>query len=461
MGFKISARSIFFFLFFVAITLVFIDLSLLFGRASALRSFVVCVTFALLGQSIFNLLTMLFSWNDPHTLHQRKAPKEFVAPKHHFTALVPVRNEPKVIARTLEAIDKIDYPNSLKEIIVICRSDDAETIEHAIAGSHKLSTHSVKILVSHKDIPNKPASLNLGLSYATGDVIVVFDAEDEPHKDIYKVVNTLMVKERVDVVQAGVQLMNYRSSWFAAMNCLEYYFWFKSSLHAFSSQGVVPLGGNTVFINKSKLTEISGWDEEKLTEDADVGIRLSLAGANIRVVYDEVHATREEVPDGLGAFIKQRSRWNQGFYQIFADGKWASLPTLGQKLFTAYLLLVPLVQLAWIFYVPLTLSLLLLGKIPILMALFSFVPAYLLLLQLTVFVLGLIDFCRDYHLHMPFWYPIKLLLTFFPYQIVLAFSSLRAFGRFIFSQDVWEKTEHHGNHRTASLMEGQIAPIPA
>ena len=37
---------------------------------------------------------------------------------------------------------------------------------------------------------------------------------------------------------------------------------------------MVPLGGNTVFITRELLEPAGGWDQECLTEDADIGIRL-------------------------------------------------------------------------------------------------------------------------------------------------------------------------------------------
>ncbi|MEP7166358.1 MAG: glycosyltransferase [Candidatus Woesebacteria bacterium] len=436
-------------LFFLALLVVIVDLDLFFGTVNAFRIGVGIITSFLIIQAVFNLLTMIFSWNDPHTLADRSFPATFSAPKTSFTALIPVRDEAAVIKQTLKAIDRIEYPDQLKEIIVICRADDKETIAHAIHGCKWLHSEKLQILVSHKDIPNKPASLNLGRRYASGDVIVVFDAEDEPNKDIYSVVNSVFVQENVDVVQAGVQLMNFRSTWYAVLSCLEYYFWFKSSLHAFSHHGVVPLGGNTVFLKKMWLEKIGGWDETKLTEDADIGIRLSAAGAKIRVVYDERHATREEVPPTLSAFVKQRSRWNQGFYQIFLAGEWMGLSGVWRKFLTVYLLLVPLLQLLWFLYIPLMIFLLFTGQVPVLLALFSFIPAYVLVLQVTIFVLGLYDFARAYHLHLPFWYPLKLAFVFFPYQLILAWSSLRGILRLILSHNGWEKTEHFNFHRSA------------
>ena len=41
---------------------------------------------------------------------------------------------------------------------------------------------------------------------------------------------------------------------------------------------------------------MNGWDQRCLTEDADIGIRLSAMGIPIRVVYEDAHVTREETP---------------------------------------------------------------------------------------------------------------------------------------------------------------------
>jgi cellulose synthase/poly-beta-1,6-N-acetylglucosamine synthase-like glycosyltransferase len=151
---------------------------------------------------------------------------------------------------------------------------------------------------------------------AKGDIVTIFDAEDEPHPDILQVINTTFLNEAVDVVQSGVQLMNHNSKWFCFLNVLEYFFWFKSSLHFFARCGMTPLGGNTVFVRRPLMQQLGGWDHTTLTEDADLGIRLCIAKARVRILYDDEFVTKEETPHTIEQFIKQRTRWNQGFIQI-------------------------------------------------------------------------------------------------------------------------------------------------
>ena len=168
-----------------------------------------------------------------------------------------------MIARTLDRVAHSHYPASLLQIIVVCSADDDGTIDRTrekIADLEASGLTNVELVV-FDDLPiNKPHGLNKALRRARFDVVAVFDAEDEIHPDIVSVVNTVMVNEGVEVVQAGVQLMNYKSNWYSTFNVLEYFFWFKSRLHYQARHGSIPLGGNTVFFSRDLLNRIGGWD---------------------------------------------------------------------------------------------------------------------------------------------------------------------------------------------------------
>lgn len=400
-------------------------------------------------QGLWFLRWILHAWEHPEQTEINRSPTSFVAPKYSFTALLPVRHEEAVIGDTIRAIMNIDYPENLKELLVLVRHDDTGTIEAAMTTLQEIDSPRARLVVV-KDLPvNKPNQLNWGLASATSDVVVVFDAEDQPHKDIYHIANTVMVQQKADVVQSGVQLINFRSSWFSALNCLEYYFWFKSALHYFSRQGVVPLGGNTVFFKRTMLTRAGGWNEECLTEDGEIGIRLSLAGARIRVVYDEAHSTREETPADVASFIKQRTRWNQGFLQILAKGEWKKFPSIKKRALTAYVLILPIVLAFLLLSMPLFTALGLIFHLPMAIALLSFIPLSLLVLQMAISCVGMHRFARDYGLDYPWWFSIKIVLVFLPYLFLLAIGGVRALARFTAKNLAWEKTAHINAHREA------------
>lgn len=415
------------------------------------RVFQICfflMTVTLCVHGIFTLIWMHYAWQDPEHAKRNASPETFTNPYHSFTALLPVRHEAAVVKDTIIAINKLHYPNYLKEIIVLCRYDDTETIRKVEETIEELENPNIHLEIFDGDIINKPHALNNGLAVSSNRIIAIFDAEDEPHPDIYNIINTILETEDVDIVQSGVQLMNYRSSWFSALNCLEYYFWFKSGLHFFSRIGqVTPLGGNTVFFKRHFLEKIGGWDETCLTEDADIGFRLIEAGAKVRVVYDEKHVTKEETPPTLSGFIKQRTRWNQGFLQVFFKYNWISLPKARQKLVSMYILLSPLMQAFLCLYIPFALFFAFTIKVPVLLALFSFVPLFLFFIQITTLAIGLYEFTKSYSLRFNPLMFFSILLFFYPYLVVLAYASIRGVYRYAVGLSTWEKTSHVNAHR--------------
>ncbi|MEP7287751.1 MAG: glycosyltransferase [Chloroflexota bacterium] len=417
---------------------------------------ILLMTITLLPQGLFTLYYMMYTWNNPEAAEEFRSPKVFTAPQHSFTALLPARHEEAVIADTIRAVDRINYPDHLKEVLVLCRTDDVGTIEKARAAIAELGKDNIRVVTFSTGPINKPHGLNIGLREAHNQVISVFDAEDEPHPDLYNIVNTVMQRDGADVVQSGVQLMNFASSWFSALNCLEYFFWFKSGLHCFTrALKVTPLGGNTVFFKKHWLEKINGWDENCLTEDADVGFRLTLLGAKMQIVYDEQHATQEETPHNVESFIKQRTRWCQGFYEIFFKGDWLKLPELKQKITALYILLNSLMQAATVLYLPIGLYVALTQHISVPVALISYLPIFMLLLQLVVNLIGIREFAAAYDKKLPFGFSAKMILVYYPYQLLLVISSLRAVQHFISKNNAWEKTAHSNLHR-----QGQVIAEP-
>ncbi|MCL4353107.1 glycosyltransferase [Patescibacteria group bacterium] len=409
---------------------------------------VVIFSFFLSVYGILTLTWMLYAWEDPDYIDQHKAPKKFLPARLSFTALVPARREEKVIADTIRSINNINYPENLKEILVILREDDEKTISKVKSVIEELNNKNIRLVVFNDFPINKPHALNLGLNTSKNEIIAIFDAEDEPHPDIYHIVNTVMLKERADIIQSGVQLINYRSHWFSAFNCMEYFFWFKSGLNFFARVGqVIPLGGNTVFIKTPLLKDVGGWDDSCLTEDADIGIRLVQNGAKIKVVYDEQYVTKEETPHSIKEFIKQRTRWNQGFLQVLIKNDWLRLPKLRQKIVAGYILLSPGLQAILLLYTVLGVWIILNQKVSLLLALFSFLPLFLFVLQAVTIIIGLHKFTKEYRLKFPLWMPFKIILVFYPYQLLHAFSSFRALYRIIRNQNGWEKTHHANEHR--------------
>lgn len=416
-----------------------------------LSLFVLAISTALSLQALFSLSLMVHSWDHPERLAASEGPQSFSPPRLTFTAIVPARHERRVIYDTVRRIWQTNYPKDLLEVVVVCSDDDEETMMEARRAAHDLGSSNIQV-VSYSDPPiNKPHGLNVGLACTTHEVVTVFDAEDDVDADIFRMINTILLQQEVPlgIVQAGVQLMNFRDHWYGIHNCLEYYFWFKSRLHFHAGAGMIPLGGNTVFIRRELLLRVGGWDADCLTEDADLGIRVSTLGEPIRVVYQAQHVTREETPNGMAAFVRQRTRWHQGYLQVLRKRDWWQLPQLRQRALAFYTLAYPCYQALLMLLWPVALTAIVWLKLSALIAMISFVPLYLLLLQLLVSVVGAYMFTQEYGLAFPPYLPITMAITLIPFQCLLGVSAVRAVYRELFRKSDWEKTTHVGAHRQA------------
>lgn len=407
----------------------------------------VLLSLVLFGIAVATLWWMLHAWRTPDTLRSTGFPTADQPFAHSFSLLVPARHEEAVLEGTLERLLALEHPDV--EVLAIVGHDDPGTaaVAERVAAAHP---ERVRVVVDHNVPKNKPKALNTALPLCRGDVVGVFDAEDEVDAGLLRQVDASFSATGAHVVQGGVQLMNFRSSWYSLRNCLEYFFWFRSRLHLHAVHRFIPLGGNTVFVRRDVLVAVGGWDPECLAEDCELGVRLSALGAKVAVAYDPLRVTREETPDSLGSLLKQRTRWNQGFLQVLRKGEWRRLPSRRQRWLARYTLAMPFLQAITGVAIPVSIAAMLLLDVPVVLALLSFVPAIPTLATIAFEVAGLREFCRLYYVRPRAGDYVRLVLGTFPYQVLLAAAALRAVVRELLGVRSWEKTAHVGAHRLAT-----------
>ena len=403
------------------------------------------------------LYITLHAWRTPRLLEATRFRGEGAEPVHSYSLIVPARHEESVLEGTLERLMGLRYPNY--EVICVVGDDDPGT--HAIADEvASRYPGRMKVVVDSSDPKNKPKALNTALPFCTGDIVGIFDAEDVVHPDVLSKVEQSFHADGADVVQGGVQLMNYQSSWFSVRNVLEYYFWFRSRLHFHSDVGFIPLGGNTVFVKSGILRRVGGWDPESLTEDCDLGTKLSAEGAKVVVAYDPELATREETPDSIGALVRQRTRWNQGFLQVFRKGDWKKLKG-GQKALAMYTLGFPIIAALAALMIPVALFTAFALDTPIAFTMLLFAPLVPIVALVVSEVIGLRDFCREYGLPARFIDYFWVLVGTIPYWLVLGYAAARAVAREMTGTRNWEKTAHLGSHVETSAEHTAQMPAAA
>src|SRR5215469_3677857 len=402
----------------------------------------VCVALALGVTAVSTLVWLLDAWRTPDSLTESSLADNGMNPAHKFSLIVPARHEEQVLERTLDRIARSDHP--ALEVFVVVGSDDEATRAAADRIARRYP-EVVRVIVDASWPKNKPKALNAALGYCTGTITGVFVAEDDVHPSLLRRVDQCFQQTDADIVQAGVQLMNFHARWWTVHNVLEYYFWFRSRLHAHARQRFIPLGGNTVFVRTPLLQRAGGWDQDCLAEDCEIGVRLSALGARTAVFYEPALVTREECPPTLRAFVRQRTRWNQGYLQTLARGCWRQLPAR-QRALGVYILAMPyLMTLTWLL-IPIAIVTTALLKAPIVITLLSFLPLLPMLCMLTAEVVGLGEFGRTFGERRRLSDYARLIIGLVPYQAVLAYCAARAVVREARGEHGWEKTTHLGLH---------------
>ena len=397
---------------------------------------------------------MLHAWRSPEALAATGFRRRSAGRPRSFSLLLPARHEQGVLGDTIDALARLDH--RVYEVIVIIGHDDPETeqVARAAAARHR---RNVRVVIDENIPKNKPKALNTALPECRGEIVGVFDAEDEVHPGLLRLVEARFEETGADVVQSGVQLMNVQTSWWSLRNCLEYYFWFRSRLHFHADQRFIPLGGNTVFARTAMLREVGGWDRDCLAEDCEIGVRLSARGARVAVAYDPRFVTREETPGSVRALVKQRTRWDQGFMQVYSKGEWRKLPSRRQRLLARYTLAMPFLQAATGVLVPISIVCMFVLKVPVPLTLLTFLPLAPTLVTIAVEAAALGEFGKEFGIRIRVWDHIRLLLGAFPYQLLLAAAAVRSVWRQRRGEGGWEKTSHANAHRAAAREEPMAA----
>ncbi|WAH97249.1 glycosyltransferase [Arthrobacter sp. MMS18-M83] len=399
---------------------------------------------ALFAISASTLCLATYAWWTPRTQESTFYAELRPTMRHSFSLIMPCRHESElVMATTLGHLLAQSHPHV--EIIISVGDDDPETVTIA----RKLAAQNpkvVRVIVDTCEVKSKPRQLNSALLKCHNEIVGVFDAESIAAPALLVNIDSCFQANQADVVQGAVQLINYRDTWYSLRNCLEYFTWFRSRLHAHANQGFIPLGGNTVFIKRDLLCAVGGWDANCLAEDCDLGVRLSVLNRRIVVAYSPSLVTREETPDSVRALIKQRTRWSLGFMQVFAKGDWKALPTFRQRAIAWWTLMQQHFMAFAGVCIPVAIFTAVYGNFPLVVTVIAFVPMVPTVASMAFDLCMLREFGRDHGYRIRLYEYLRLVVGTPFYQLLLAIAAVRALAKFLRSDFRWEKTGHSGAH---------------
>lgn len=235
-----------------------------------------------------------------------------------YSVVVALYDEAAVLPHLVERLASIDYPPSLLDGYLVLEAHDRATIEAADA---LVLPDWLRVLIAPPGTPaTKPRALNHALSVARGELLTVYDAEDDPDPLQLREAAARFAADDGELVclQAPLRIRRrhkqQRASPFLDRQfAAEYAALFEITLPAMARMGLpFPLGGTSNHFRVAALRALGGWDAWNVTEDADLGFRIWRRGWRLGTL---TRPTYETPPGHLVHWLPQRTRWLKGYMQ--------------------------------------------------------------------------------------------------------------------------------------------------
>jgi cellulose synthase/poly-beta-1,6-N-acetylglucosamine synthase-like glycosyltransferase len=224
------------------------------------------------------------------------------------SVIVAAKNEEVVVDRLLKALANLDYSN--KEVIIV---EDGSTDSTPQICRKWAERHPTFIKYYHIDETNgKPQAINYGASKATGDIIAVYDADAIVEEDVLARIVPYFEAPEVAAIQGELETINPDENVTTKLTVLSDFINNLQQLGKDRLNGFVLMSGTNQYIRRSVLEDVGYWDQNALSEDVEISVRLARKGYKIKYVPVK---TGGEAPAKLKSFIRQRAKWIRGHTQ--------------------------------------------------------------------------------------------------------------------------------------------------
>jgi cellulose synthase/poly-beta-1,6-N-acetylglucosamine synthase-like glycosyltransferase len=302
-------------------TILEVDLSFLFVVAVILIWFMIAYQFVL---TIYGYVNYLRSLRERRLVDGAHLALPFCS------ILIPAHNEEKVIAATIEAMLNLEYPKEKLEIIVI---DDGST-DGTKSIIQQYAQKDPRVILY--DVPKgkggkgKSRALNLALQRVKSEVIAVYDADNTPDPQALRyLVAQLLLHKDLGAVIGKFRTINKNATLLTKFINIETLS-FQSMLQAgrWQMHTIATLPGTNFVVWTHLMHTLKGWDEEALTEDSELSIRIYQEGYKIKFIPYAI--TYEQEPQEWKVWIRQRMRWVRGNNYVVSKF-WKHIPKFRSK----------------------------------------------------------------------------------------------------------------------------------
>jgi len=222
------------------------------------------------------------------------------------SVIVPAFNEEKTIGKTIQSLLNLNYPKNKLEIIVV----NDESTDNTVNVVKRFK--GVKLIHNNHQGFGKASAVNVGIRIAKGKIFGVLDADSEVSKNSLRIALTYFSSEKVGGVITPIKILKTKNL-YRGLQKIEYTFTamireLMSRINTlYYSHGVLSL------LRTDLIKKFGYFDENNLTEDLEIAMRLKFKGYEMRMASKALTFTR--APGTFKDLWNQRVRWYRGFMQ--------------------------------------------------------------------------------------------------------------------------------------------------
>ena len=229
------------------------------------------------------------------------------------TIIVAARNEEEKILRTLQSLDKLEYPDGKLQILIV---DDQSTdntgkiIDQYISG--KIRFKKITTAEHHTKLIGKMRALAYAIKEATGEIILTTDADCEVKPGWAKTICSHYFDDVALVTGITTQTA---ANWFHGMQAIDFVYLLTAGAGTTNLKIPISCIGNNMSYRKSAYDEVGGY--EKLPHSVTEDFTLMNAIYNLKK-YKVIFPVLEEslvtsIPcRSLKSLFRQKKRWGVG-----------------------------------------------------------------------------------------------------------------------------------------------------
>lgn len=249
--------------------------------------------------AVFWFLVLMDGEQKPRAKKLRRFPK--------VSIVIPAYNEEKNISTTLSSLIMLAYPANKLEIIVV-NDGSTDNTKNAV-GRFIAENRAYGIRLLNKRNEGKGAALNDGLRVAKGQFFVCLDADSIVTRDALLKILPHFTNKNIAVVLPLLKVEKPKNLW-QKMQWLEYIvnMFYKKLMSKLNCVHVSP-GPFSVY-RTGILKKVHGFDEDNLTEDLEITLRLQSKNYRIVQLLDAEVFTL--APKTFRELYRQRNRWYKG-----------------------------------------------------------------------------------------------------------------------------------------------------